>query len=116
VAEQEREAISSRTKAALAAAKARGVRLGNPRPETAVFHDRAAASAAGARSGEIRAAAANDFARLIRPLFDSELAGLSANAAAAELNRRGVQTARGSGRWTARAVLNLKAREVGGAS
>jgi DNA invertase Pin-like site-specific DNA recombinase len=112
VAEQEREAISSRTKAALAAARARGVRLGNPRPETAGFHDHAAASAAGARSGETRAAAANDFARLIRPLFERELNGLSANAAAAELNRRGVQTARGSGKWTARAVLNLKARKV----
>jgi DNA invertase Pin-like site-specific DNA recombinase len=112
VAEQEREAISTRTKAALAAARARGVRLGNPRPETARFHNRAAASAAGARSGETRAAMADDFARLIRPLFDDELAGLSAHAAAAELNQRGVQTARGDGRWTARSVLNLKARKV----
>jgi DNA invertase Pin-like site-specific DNA recombinase len=110
VAEQEREAISTRTRAALAAARARGVKLGNPRPETAVFHDRAAASAAGSRSGATRAAAANDFAKLIRPLLDGEMAGLSANATAAELNRRGVQTARGSGKWTARAVLNLKAR------
>ena len=56
---------------------------------------------------------ANDFAKLIRPLLDDELAGLSANAAAAELNQRGVQTARGgSGKWTARAVLNLKARRT----
>jgi DNA invertase Pin-like site-specific DNA recombinase len=112
VAEQEREAISTRTKAALAAARARGVKLGNPRPETAGFHDRAAASIAGAKSGETRAAVANDFARLIKPLLDDELAGLSANAAAAELNRRGVQTARGGGKWTARAVLNLKARRT----
>jgi DNA invertase Pin-like site-specific DNA recombinase len=112
VAEQEREAISTRTKAALQAAKARGVNLGNPRPEMARFHDRAAAKAAGARSAESRAQAADDFARLIRPLIDGELAGLSANAAAAELNRRGVPTARGDGKWTARAVLNLKARRV----
>ena len=112
VAEQEREAISTRTKAALAAARARGVKLGNPRPETAGFHDRSVASIAGAKSGETRAAVANDFARLIQPLLDDELAGLSANAAAAELNRRGVQTARGGGKWTARAVLNLKARRT----
>ena len=109
--EQEREAISTRTKAALAAARARGVKLGNPRPETAAFHDRAAASIAGV-GAENRATAANDFAKLIRPLLDNELAGLSANAAAAELNRRGVQTARGGGKWTARAVLNLKARRT----
>jgi DNA invertase Pin-like site-specific DNA recombinase len=110
VAEQEREAISTRTKAALAAARARGVKLGTPHPERSAFNDRTAALAAGAKSGATRAAAANEFAALIKPLLDGKLAGLSAYAAAAELNRCGVQTARGNGKWTARAVLNLKAR------
>jgi DNA invertase Pin-like site-specific DNA recombinase len=109
VAEQEREAISARTKAALAAARARGVKLGCPRPETALFHDRAVASAAGQAGGRTKQRLANDFAKLIQPLLDGELAGLSANAAAAALNRRGVKTARG-GRWTARSVINLQAR------
>ena len=110
VAEQEREAISQRTKAALAAAKARGVRLGNPRPEkTAHFRNRKAATVAGLKGGAGAALAADKFAELIQPLFEGDLAGLSANAAAAELNRRGVQTARG-GKWTARSVLNLKER------
>jgi DNA invertase Pin-like site-specific DNA recombinase len=109
VAEQEREATSQRTKAALAAARARGVKLGNPRPETAHFHDRTAAAAAGVKGGATVRQAADRFAELLRPLLEGDLADLSANAAAQELNRRGVQTARG-GKWTATSVLNLKAR------
>jgi DNA invertase Pin-like site-specific DNA recombinase len=109
VAEQEREAISQRTKAALAAAKARGVRLGNPKPETARFLNRKAAAAAGLKGGAAARQLADRFAELIRPLLECDLAGLSDNATAAELNRRGVQTARG-GSWTAGTVLNLKLR------
>jgi DNA invertase Pin-like site-specific DNA recombinase len=101
VAEQEREAISTRTKSALQADKARGVKLGNPRPETAGFHNRRAAKAA--------QESADKFAELIRPLLEGDLARLSANSTAQELNRRGVQTPRG-GTWTATSILNLKAR------
>jgi DNA invertase Pin-like site-specific DNA recombinase len=109
VAEQEREALSQRTRDALAAKKAQGVKLGNPRPETLTFNDRKAAKAAAKKAGAAVREQADEFAALILPLLDGELAGLSANATAAELNRRGVQTARG-GSWTARSVLNLKAR------
>src|SRR5262245_34516241 len=109
VAEAEREAISSRTKAALAAAKARGVKLGCPKPDTARFRNRALASAAGIKAAATLKQSADDFAKLIQPLLDGELAALSANAAAAEMNKRGVQTPRG-GQWTARSVLNVKAR------
>ena len=38
-----------------------------------------------------------------------ELDGLSANAAAQELDRRGYATARG-GKWTAHSVINVRAR------
>jgi DNA invertase Pin-like site-specific DNA recombinase len=109
VAEQEREAISSRTKAALAAAKARGVRLGTPKPERSGFTNPAVAAAAHAQSASVRAEQANEFAELMRPLLNGELANLSANAAAIELNQRGVQTPRG-GQWTARSVLNVRSR------
>jgi DNA invertase Pin-like site-specific DNA recombinase len=109
VAEQEREAISQRTKAALAAARARGVKLGCPDPEVAHFRNRRAAAAAGTKGGATARQLAGQFAELIRPLLEADLAGLSANAAAQELNERGVQTPRG-GAWSARSVLNIRQR------
>ena len=103
VAQAERRMISERTKAALAAAKARGTRLGQPKgyqiPSDLQTRKLGAAT---------NAANADVFAERLHPIL-VELEGLSANAAAAELNQRGVQTARG-GQWTARSVLNLKAR------
>ena len=104
VAQAERRMISERTKAALAAAKARGTRLGQPKG-----HQIPSDLATRMKGVATMKDNANEFAALIRPLLDGELADLSANAAATELNRRGVQTARG-GQWTARSVLNLKAR------
>ena len=103
VAEQEREAISQRTKAALAAAKARGVRLGNPKG-TMVKR----ASIGRARGAATVAANAQAFAERLRPVL-AELTELSANAAAAELDRRGFATARG-GKWSARSIISVRAR------
>ncbi len=107
VAEQVREAISTRTKAALAAAKARGTKLGGYR-EAAGFHDKVAAAAAAQKAGAAVRDQADAFARLVQPALE-KLADLSANKAAQELNRLGVQTARG-GKWTHTAVLNARKR------
>src|SRR4051794_16612725 len=103
VAQAERRMISERTKAALQAAKARGVKLGNPtgKPPRATAATRARGSA-------VNAASAQAFAERLRPVL-AGLAKLSANAAAAELDRRGFATARG-GKWTARGVINVRAR------
>lgn len=103
VAEQEREAISQRTKEALAAAKARGVKLGNPK----------GTKVQGAVKGRMHGAATNAanaqiFAERLRPAL-AELCGLSANATAAELERRSYATARG-GKWTAGLVLTARKR------
>ena len=106
IAEQEREAISARTKAALQAAKARGTKLGNPN---------GAACLAGRGNAEAMAAVtanADSFARRVLPIIaEIEAKTQSANAIAREMNARGIPTARG-GQWTAKAVLNVKARDA----
>jgi DNA invertase Pin-like site-specific DNA recombinase len=103
VAQAERRMISERTKAALAAAKARGVKLGNPtrRPPRATAESRARGAAATAEL-------ARAFAERLRHLLAS-LDGLSARAQARELERRGIATARG-GRWTAGSVIHVRQR------
>jgi DNA invertase Pin-like site-specific DNA recombinase len=90
VAQHEREMISERTKAALAAAKARGQRLGNPRVADAAKLGRKAAKANARR-----------FAAKVLPIIEEiERAGTTShNAIAAKLNERNVRTARG-GKWT----------------
>lgn len=91
LAEQEREFISIRTKAALKEAKARGVKLGGARDKTLK------------RNQEVQRKAterAQNVAGLIQPLRD---AGKSLREIAAELNRAGVRTARG-GEWQASQV------------
>lgn len=94
VAEHEREMISQRTRAALAAAKARGTRLGNPRPDTAAA--RAVASGNAAR-----------FRAHVAPMVQAlKSEGRSLRSIAAELNARGVKTGRGAG-WHAASVASL---------
>jgi DNA invertase Pin-like site-specific DNA recombinase len=105
VAELEAGLIGQRTKAALAAAKARGVTLGGyrggPVPSDA---DRAKAAVAHSRKATERAA---DLAPVISQLRQEGVGSLGALAAA--LNGRGVPSARG-GRWTATAVRRVVAR------
>ncbi|MEM6960166.1 MAG: recombinase family protein [Myxococcota bacterium] len=91
LAEQEREFISIRTKAALAEAKARGVKLGGARDKTLK------------RNAEVQARArerAQKVAGIIQPLRE---AGKSLREIAGELNRAGIATARG-GEWQASQV------------
>jgi DNA invertase Pin-like site-specific DNA recombinase len=100
LAEKERALISSRTKAALAAKKAQGVKLGNPR-----------AAEASVLAGEAKRANANAFAANVLPIVQQlQAAGVTTLAAIAEaLNARGVKTARG-GDWHASSVRNILLR------
>lgn len=102
VAEHEREAISIRTKAALKAAKARGVKLGNPNP-------RAAARAA----NDAVIVQANSFAAVHAPLIQVlRDQGKTFTAIAEEMNMRQIPTARG-GQWYAKTVQNIIKRAGG---
>ena len=100
-AEWEARKISERTVAALAAAKARGVRLGSPAPSV------------GSKAGnEVIQQRANAFVQRVLPIINSIKAqGMtSLREIAAELSARGVQTARGGNQWHASQVGNLLAR------
>jgi DNA invertase Pin-like site-specific DNA recombinase len=99
VAEHERELISKRTRDALAAAKIRGTRLGNPR-----------AALAAPLAHQANRQQADAFALPLRPLLESMRGqGHTLQAIADEMNRRGISTARG-GVWQAQTIKNLLAR------
>ena len=91
LAEKERRMIGERTRAGLAAAKKRGVKLGGLNAK-----------------GIAERQAARERAEQMRPLF-AELAGMSARKAAEEPNRRSVATPAG-GKWHAATVLRVRER------
>ena len=105
--EDERERISERTKAALAAAKARGQRLGNPNGAAAL---RRAGKGNGAsvetmkQNADAFAEGLRDTVGRIRATGVTGLAGI-----ASELNAQHMRTARG-GAWHASSVRNLLER------
>jgi DNA invertase Pin-like site-specific DNA recombinase len=102
VAEHEREMISQRTTAALAAAKARGVKLGNPNGA------RALRGLGNARAvAAVKAGADGHMSRVVPVIEAIRGEGTtSLHGIAKELNRRGILTARGGG-WYATTVKNL---------
>jgi DNA invertase Pin-like site-specific DNA recombinase len=93
LAERERRIIGERTRIALQAAKARGVKLGGTNAQSIANRDEA-----------------RERAEQLRPIL-AELAGMSANKVAAELNLRGVQTPKG-GQWHALTVMRIRQRLV----
>jgi DNA invertase Pin-like site-specific DNA recombinase len=100
LAEKERRMIGVRTKQGLAAAKARGVKLGN-----LTSLPTAAANGHASIVANADAFAARHRATVTRMLAD----GMSLQAIARELNAQGTPTARG-GQWAAATVSNLVAR------
>jgi DNA invertase Pin-like site-specific DNA recombinase len=94
VAEDEARRISERTKAALAAAKARGTKLGKN----------------GKKLAAANRAAADQSAADLKPLLSKSIAaGLTRAEIADTLNRQGIPTARG-GKWHATTVQRIVAR------
>lgn len=106
VAQAERKMISARTKAALKAAKARGVRLGGHRGYTPSEAERAAGRAAQADRAQRQA-------ELLAPVLgELEATGVTSLAAIAHaLNERGIPTSRdGDKGWTPMQVSRIRKR------
>jgi len=103
LAQHERRVISERTKAALAAARRRGVKLGNPE-----HLDRKARRKGTAASAGVRSAAAQQRATDLGPIIaDLRSGGASSlRDLARGLNARGIPTSRGA-EWTAAQVQRL---------
>ena len=101
LAEQERDFISARTKAALAAAKARGTRLGGLRDKT------------GARNRALQEKATKEAGPAMAVIGPMRNAGKSLAAIAEALDGAGVATSRG-GRWTAKQVSRIIDRQAAG--
>ncbi len=99
-AEHEREVISERTRQALAQAKERGVRLGNPK-----LHEAIALGVAANKAN------ANRFAANVLPIIrEIQASGVTTlRGVARALDARGIQSARGSP-WSAEAVSNVLKR------
>lgn len=105
VAQQEREAISSRTKAALQAAKARGVTLGNP---NGAAHMRGLGKDASAAA--VKKKADEHAKKVAEVIVDIQSEGVtSLNGIAKSLNLRGILSPRG-GTWYASGVANVLKR------
>lgn len=104
LAQREREMIAARTKAGLAAAKAKGKQLGtnNLKPELV--------QEASAKGVAVIKGNADNFAAKVVPVIQGlQLRGMNLRAIARELDTLNVQTSRG-GKWTATAVKNALAR------
>jgi DNA invertase Pin-like site-specific DNA recombinase len=105
VAQAERKMISARTKAALAAAKARGQKLGGFRGYIPTAED-------GAKARKAHTAKAASHATSLAPIIARLDPGgsLSLRALAARLTAEGLPTPAGSAVWTAATVQRVKAR------
>lgn len=106
LAEKERGMISARTKAGLAAAKARGTKLGMTARSKAIVRTIAA------RGATANQAAAKARVEALRPQIEFALKpGVSLRRAAESLNERGIESP-GGGRWHAPSLLKA-ARRLG---
>lgn len=101
LAQQERELISERTKAALAAKKAQGVKLGRPK---GVDMSKAVEVAT-----EKRMYKAQEWAENHAPAIIRMAKNMSLNQVAITLNEQGIPTRRG-GKWTATSVKRILER------